>query len=101
MICAILMICIPLLSVTFVMYFNGRNKDIYYYYYYYYYNFQKQKKIKFKLRIKYNHIIYNQQNKLKVRLVERILPNGSPVAWDTQQTALKGIQKKSCIWVPM
>ena len=25
------------LSVTFVMYFNGRNKDIYYYYYYYYF----------------------------------------------------------------
>ena len=24
------------LSVTFVMYFNGRNKDIYYYHYYYY-----------------------------------------------------------------
>ena len=24
-------------SVTFVKYFNGRNKDIYYYYYYYYY----------------------------------------------------------------
>ena len=37
MICAIFMICIPLLSVTFVMYFNGRNKDIYYYYYYYYF----------------------------------------------------------------
>ena len=29
MICAIFMICILLLSVTFVMYFNGRNKDIY------------------------------------------------------------------------
>ena len=29
--CAIFMICI-LLSVTFVMYFNGRNKEIYYYY---------------------------------------------------------------------
>ena len=26
MICAIFMICIPLLSVTFVMYFNRRNK---------------------------------------------------------------------------
>ena len=39
MICVIFMICILLLSVTFVMYFNGRNKDIYYYYYYYYYNF--------------------------------------------------------------
>ena len=26
---AIFMICILLLSVTFVMYFNGRNKDIY------------------------------------------------------------------------
>ena len=37
MICAIFMICILLLSITFVMYFNGRNKDIYYYYYYYYY----------------------------------------------------------------
>ena len=37
MICAIFMTCIPLLSVTFVMYFKGRNKDIYYYYYYYYY----------------------------------------------------------------
>ena len=29
MICAIFMICILLLSVTFVMYFNERNKDIY------------------------------------------------------------------------
>ena len=29
MICVIFMICILLLSVTFVMYFNGRNKDIY------------------------------------------------------------------------
>ena len=29
MICAIFMICIPLLSVMFVMYFNGQNKDIY------------------------------------------------------------------------
>ena len=37
MICAIFMICILLLSVTFVMYFNGRNKDSYYYYYYYCY----------------------------------------------------------------
>ena len=37
MICVIFMICILLLSVTFVMYFNGRNKDSYYYYYYYYY----------------------------------------------------------------
>ena len=89
MICVILVVCILLLSVTFVMYFNGRIKEIYYYYY----NIQKQKKIQFKLRIKYNHIMYNQQNKLKVRLVERILPNGSPVAWDTQQNALKGIQK--------
>ena len=26
--CAIFMICIPLLSLTFVMYFNGRIKDI-------------------------------------------------------------------------
>ena len=49
MICAIFMVCILLLFVTFVMYFNGRNKEIYYYYY----NIQKQKKIKFKLRIKY------------------------------------------------
>ena len=76
MICAILVVCILLLSVTFVMYFNGRIKEIYYYYY----NIQKQKKIQLKLRIKYNHIMYDQQNKLKVRLVERILPNGSPVA---------------------
>ena len=37
MICVIFMICILLLSVTFVMYFNGRNKDSYYYYYYFYY----------------------------------------------------------------
>ena len=37
MICVIFMICILLLSVTFVMYFNGRNKDSYYYYYYYCY----------------------------------------------------------------
>lgn len=29
MICAIFMICILLLSVKFVMYFNRRNKDIY------------------------------------------------------------------------
>ena len=36
MICAIFMIC-RLLSVTFVMYFNARNKDLCYYYYYYYY----------------------------------------------------------------
>ena len=37
--CAIFMIYILLLSVTFVIYFNGRNKDVYYYYYYYYYRY--------------------------------------------------------------